>query len=137
MAVRRRTLTVAIVCLALSGLGWTLHELPSAAPRTASAVASAPAAPRAKGLAVVSALALPANPRVIVFAPHPDDETLGVGGLIFRLAQARTPLEVVFVTNGDGYPDAVQEDFDVTHPTDADYVAFGELRQREAVAALA
>ncbi len=74
---------------------------------------------------------------MVVFAPHPDDETVGVGGLLFRLAQAHTPLRVVFVTNGDGYRRALEQDFAVERPTDADYVALGELRQREALAALA
>jgi LmbE family N-acetylglucosaminyl deacetylase len=41
------------------------------------------------------------------------------------------------MTNGDGYPRAVETDFGVARPTDSDYVAFGELRQREARAALA
>ncbi len=74
---------------------------------------------------------------MVVFAPHPDDETVGVGGLLFRLAHGHTPLRVVFVTNGDGYRRALEQDFAVERPTDADYVALGELRQREALAALA
>jgi LmbE family N-acetylglucosaminyl deacetylase len=44
-------------------------------------------------------LALPAGP-VLVVAPHPDDETLGCGGLIARCADRGTPLHVVFVTDG-------------------------------------
>ncbi len=84
---------------------------------------------------IVSPLALPAEPRVLVFSPHPDDETLAVGGLIYRLVHRRVPVRVVFVTNGDGYPEAVEEDFSVRTPTDADYLAYGELRQREAIAA--
>jgi LmbE family N-acetylglucosaminyl deacetylase len=88
-------------------------------------------------IARVEPLALPPHPRVIVFAPHPDDETIAVGGLIHRLTHAGAAVRVVFVTNGDGFPRAVQADFEVPHPTDADYVAFGELRQREAIAAVA
>jgi len=41
------------------------------------------------------------------------------------------------VTNGDGYRRALEQDFDVERPTDTDYVALGELRKREALAALA
>jgi LmbE family N-acetylglucosaminyl deacetylase len=101
----------------------------------ASAPITAPGRPPAR--TATAPLALPARPRVIVFAPHPDDETIAVGGLLARLARTRTPLRVVFMTNGDGYPRAVETDFGVARPTDSDYVAFGELRQREARAALA
>src|SRR5207247_6384648 len=52
----------------------------------------------------VQPLTLPAHPRVLVFAPHPDDESLAAGGLITRLVHAGDAVRVVFVTNGDGYP---------------------------------
>lgn len=40
--------------------------------------------------------------RVLVFAPHPDDESIGCGGLIARLAGAGVPVRVVLVTDGGG-----------------------------------
>jgi len=106
---------------------------------TAVAAKTAPPAKTALARAepAVAPLALPARPRVIIFAPHPDDETIGVGGLIARLSRAGTPLRVVFMTNGDGYERAVEKDLDVEHPSDADYLAFGAVRQREATAAVA
>ena len=39
--------------------------------------------------------------RVLVFAPHPDDETLGCGGTLARLA-LHCPVKVVLVTDGSG-----------------------------------
>jgi LmbE family N-acetylglucosaminyl deacetylase len=39
--------------------------------------------------------------RVLVVAPHPDDETLGCGGTLARLA-ADCTIRVLLVTNGDG-----------------------------------
>ena len=56
------------------------------------------------------------------------------GGLLHRMIAARAAVQVVFVTNGDGYPDAVRE---ALHrpPRQADYLAYGRLRQREALAA--
>jgi len=83
----------------------------------------------------VQTLALPPHPRVLFFSPHPDDESLAAGGLIYRLVRAGDAVRVVFMTNGDGYPWAAQEDFHLKKPTDADYLALGELRQREALAA--
>ncbi len=80
-------------------------------------------------------LVVPPHPRVIVFAPHPDDETIGAGGLIARLARRGAPVRVVIVTNGDGYPQAVAQDFHERAPRDTDFVAFGEARRREAIAA--
>lgn len=39
--------------------------------------------------------------RVVVVAPHPDDETLGVGGLLSVLLQHDFPIDVVMVTDGE------------------------------------
>ncbi|TFD03849.1 methyltransferase domain-containing protein [Cryobacterium sinapicolor] len=51
---------------------------------------------------------LPAQPlrigdmrRLIVVAAHPDDETLGAGGLIARAGRAGVPVTVVVLTNGE------------------------------------
>jgi LmbE family N-acetylglucosaminyl deacetylase len=71
-----------------------------------------------------------------VFAPHPDDETIALGGFLSRLARQHVPLRVVFVTNGDGYTDAVKGDFAVARPTEADYRRLGRRRQQEALDAL-
>ena len=38
--------------------------------------------------------------KVLVVAPHPDDETLGCGGLISLLAQNGRVFYIVFVTDG-------------------------------------
>jgi LmbE family N-acetylglucosaminyl deacetylase len=39
--------------------------------------------------------------RLVVVSPHPDDETLGVGGLIAEFAQSNKPVVVVSVTDGE------------------------------------
>ncbi len=40
--------------------------------------------------------------RLVVVAPHPDDEVLGAGGLMWAAAQQEYPVLVVAVTDGDG-----------------------------------
>lgn len=45
--------------------------------------------------------ALPRFQRVLVLAPHPDDETIGCGGTIARLAAKGADIEVVVLTDGE------------------------------------
>lgn len=52
-------------------------------------------------------IALDGYDRVLVVAPHPDDETLGAGGLIAIAAEAGLPVHVVLVSRGEGsHPDS-------------------------------
>ncbi len=74
--------------------------------------------------------------RLLVLAPHPDDETLGAGGLIFQARQKNLAVRVVFLTNGDGsgstrIGETLRQKQRPTH----DEIA--ALRQREATNALA
>ncbi len=39
--------------------------------------------------------------RILVLAPHPDDEVLGCGGIIQEAVARKLPLRVVFLTHGD------------------------------------
>ncbi len=43
--------------------------------------------------------------RVLVFAPHPDDESIGCGGALALLASTGTPVRVVLVSDGSGAGD--------------------------------
>jgi LmbE family N-acetylglucosaminyl deacetylase/glycosyltransferase involved in cell wall biosynthesis len=42
----------------------------------------------------------PTGRRVLVLAPHPDDETLGCGGSLALHAEAGDPVKILFLTNG-------------------------------------
>ena len=42
--------------------------------------------------------------RLLLFAPHPDDESLAAGGLLQKAIAAGAEVQVVFVTNGDNNP---------------------------------
>jgi LmbE family N-acetylglucosaminyl deacetylase len=41
---------------------------------------------------------------LLVFAPHPDDETLGCAGILRQTLAAGGRVKIVLVTNGDGFP---------------------------------
>ncbi len=45
--------------------------------------------------------------KVVIFAPHPDDETIGVGGFIQRLKNQGKDVHVVLVTSGNFVSDKV------------------------------
>lgn len=74
--------------------------------------------------------------RILVFAPHNDDETLGQGGLIDTAIKAGKQVEVVIATNGDGYTFATMEEFRKVFPTGMDYIKLGNIRQEESISAL-
>lgn len=74
--------------------------------------------------------------RLIVFAPHPDDETLAAGGLIQRVLARNGQVRVVFVTNGDGYVDGVRKEVRRQQTSTADFIEYGERRHREALHAI-
>jgi len=75
--------------------------------------------------------------RLMVFSPHPDDETLGAGGLIQQVLRRGGEVKVIFMTSGDGYPEGVEMEDRIAHPTAQDYREYGTLRQKEALRVLA
>lgn len=74
---------------------------------------------------------------VLVFAAHPDDETLGPGGFIHSATAAGARVVVVIFTNGDGYIEGVDLGFHTLFSTPARFIQYGKARQREALAAAA
>jgi LmbE family N-acetylglucosaminyl deacetylase len=64
---------------------------------------------------------------VLIVAPHPDDESIGCGGLIAVLANRGVHINVVIVTDGSG-----------SHPNSLEYPRsrLAQLRAREATRAL-
>lgn len=75
--------------------------------------------------------------RVLVLAPHPDDESLGCGGVLQRAAARGIPVEVAFLTNGDsnGWSFLAWRLHPVLEPSAARKM--GEIRRQEALAAAA
>ncbi len=86
---------------------------------------------------VLQPLSLAGYHRLLIFAPHCDDETLGSAGLILAAKRAGIQVRVVIATNGDGFIFATIRDFKKIYPRPADYVKLGKIRQQESLAALA
>lgn len=102
---------------------WLLPLLLAAAPLLAISGTSGP-------------LEIGAGERLLVIAPHPDDETLGAGGLVQRVLARGGSARVALVTVGDGYLEAVAAETGRARPPASDFIAYGERRLREARAAV-
>jgi LmbE family N-acetylglucosaminyl deacetylase len=77
-----------------------------------------------------------AGDRIVIFAPHEDDETLGCAGYIQQAVAAGAQVHVVLMTNGE-YPEidiVLFEEALPLHPQQ--FVKLGYMRQRETLAAL-
>ena len=93
---------------------------------------------RALVAAGVSELDLQANARtrLLVIAPHPDDEALGAAGLIQRVIGAHGSVRVVLMTSGDAFPEGIQAATHIRRPTPQDYRHYGSLREHETAMAM-
>src|SRR6476620_10155579 len=78
-------------------------------------------------------LTVPEGTRLLVVAPHPDDEVLGAGGLMQRVHETGGTVRVGYLTNGEGYPEGVEaEEHGGKTPTPDDFRGYGRRRRREA-----
>lgn len=73
--------------------------------------------------------------RLLVVAPHPDDETLAAGGLIQRVRARGGKVQILLITAGDGWVEAVRRETGIKKPLPSQYVAYGEKRLQEIRAA--
>src|ERR1700681_1738646 len=85
----------------------------------------------------MTALQLRASDRILVLAPHPDDEVLGAGGVLREAVRRGLPTRVVFLTYGDSneWSFLVYRKRPVILPQSV--LAMGTLRRQEALAAAA
>lgn len=87
--------------------------------------------------AMTRILTFPAAGRLLVFAPHPDDETLATGELIQLARAAGAAVRVVFATDGDNNPWPQRWAERRVRIGTAERARWGKRRRGEAVAALA
>lgn len=74
--------------------------------------------------------------KILILAPHCDDELLSCGGIIQEALSKDIDVKVVFLTNGDGYRWGAIRNFLRPFVSAKRYVQFGELRQQEAIESL-
>ncbi|AUW94271.1 hypothetical protein BXT84_10250 [Sulfobacillus thermotolerans] len=75
--------------------------------------------------------------RVLVMAPHPDDEALGAGGFIHQAVRQGYDVYVVLMTSGDGFVQDAERYYLSLTVTSEEYIHLGYERQIEAQKAMA
>jgi LmbE family N-acetylglucosaminyl deacetylase len=84
----------------------------------------------------MSTLKITSKDRLLILAPHPDDESLATGGLIQRAVKAGAKVRVLFATDGDNNPwpqRFLERKLQISF---TDRARWGRRRRREALAAL-
>ncbi len=90
----------------------------------------------AKALPIEAEELPPPGSRLLIVAPHCDDEILGSGILLHRALKGGRQVKVILVTNGDGFTLAVDRRFLTLYPSSREYRLFGQQRQVESLKAL-
>lgn len=80
-------------------------------------------------------LSLMPEDSVLVIAPHPDDETIGAGGIIQEALRLNIPVYVMYLTNGDSNPLAFSRYKKRPVLGKKQALEMGKLRQQEAIEA--
>ncbi len=74
--------------------------------------------------------------RVLILAPHPDDEAIGCAGLIQQAVKAAAQLRIVYLTNGDHNQIAfIVYEKRITLRKN-EFIHMGEVRRKEAIKAM-
>ncbi len=71
------------------------------------------------------------NERLLILAPHPDDESLSSAGLAHHVLAEGGTVRSVIVTAGDAYVEAIEKDTGRKNLTPTDFLKYGETRLEE------
>lgn len=74
--------------------------------------------------------------RVLIIAPHPDDETIGCAGIIQQAQQAGADIHILYLTNGDHNQVAFMVYEKRLTFRKGEFIHMGEVRRKEAVNAM-
>src|SRR5262249_53099170 len=77
--------------------------------------------PRSHRLSPAPTLTVSSETRLVIIAPHPDDEVLGAAGAMQHVVGARGAVLVIYLTDGEGFPEGVRAHDHVAVPTASDY----------------
>src|SRR4030042_2929508 len=77
-----------------------------------------------------------AEDRVLILAPHPDDEAIGCAGIIQQALKAGSEVHVVYLTNGDHNEFAFIVYEKRITLRKGEFIHMGEGRRKEAVKAM-
>jgi len=76
------------------------------------------------------------NDRVLILAPHPDDEVMATGGVIQKALKAKAKVKVLFLTNGDhNEPAFIVYEKRLTMRK-GEFIHMGQVRRKESLEAL-
>ncbi len=76
------------------------------------------------------------NDRILILAPHPDDELMATGGVIQKTLKARAEVKVLFLTNGDhNEPAFIIYEKRLTMRK-GEFIHMGQVRREESLEAL-
>jgi regulator of RNase E activity RraA/LmbE family N-acetylglucosaminyl deacetylase len=145
--VRRRTAVGVALVLAGGAMFAQAPPLNPSAPAASSCVVPESANPVTPSAPACANSILTAYDGLLVFAPHPDDETLGFAGLIAAYLEQKKPVEVIVTTDGDAYCEACRlwksssvqgatcSAADLSNLATPEIDSFGEVRRGESAAA--
>ena len=69
--------------------------------------------------------------RIIVVAPHPDDETIACGGIIQKYLEKKSTITIIYITNGENAYSHIYSIYENPSPSE-----LGIIRKEEALRAL-
>ncbi len=102
----------------------------------ASASACAEPAGPAQSAALSELEAVKKNDRILILAPHPDDEAIGCAGIIQQAVAAGSGIKVVYLTNGDHNQAAfIVYEKRITFRK-GEFIHMGQVRRLEAIKAM-
>lgn len=71
------------------------------------------------------------NDKILILAPHIDDEIIAAGGLIQLALKAGSQIKIVYMTNGDNNPGSVIKESRNLKLSPNEFISLGELRMQE------
>ncbi len=76
------------------------------------------------------------NDRILILAPHPDDEVMATGGVIQKALEAKAKVKILFLTNGDhNEPAFIIYEKRLT-VRKGEFIHMGQVRRKESLEAL-